>query len=198
VIPRPICSTLVAAALCAELAADGAVTKQQSELFKKKITVIVQTGSKPTSRPQRTAVTENEVNAYLRYDAAPDIPVGVVDPAVTIFGAGRVAAPAVVYFYNIRTQQNPTSMLDLSSYLTGRVPITATGLLKTANGIGRLEFEAATVGGVPLPKFLLQQIVSYYSRTPEQPNGINLDDPFALPVRIREIQVERGQAIIVQ
>jgi len=51
---------------------------------------------------------------------------------------------------------------------------------------------------VPVPKFLLQQIVSYYSRSPEFPNGINIDDPFALPARIREIQVQRGQAIIVQ
>jgi hypothetical protein len=40
--------------------------------------------------------------------------------------------------------------------------------------------------------------VSYYSRTPEKPAGIGLDDPFALPARIREIHVERGQAIIVQ
>ena len=69
----PISSTLVVAGLCAcaGLAADGQVTKQQSELFKQKVTTIVQTGSRPTSRlPQRTAITENEVNAYLRYDAA--------------------------------------------------------------------------------------------------------------------------------
>jgi hypothetical protein len=45
---------------------------------------------------------------------------------------------------------------------------------------------------------ILQEIVSYYSRTAENPSGISLDDPFALPARIREIQVERGQAIIVQ
>jgi hypothetical protein len=51
---------------------------------------------------------------------------------------------------------------------------------------------------VPVPKLLLQEIVSYYSRTRDKPAGIGLDDPFALPARIREIQVERGQAIIVQ
>jgi hypothetical protein len=51
---------------------------------------------------------------------------------------------------------------------------------------------------VPVPKILLQEIIGYYSRTPEKPAGISLDDPFPLPARIREIQVERGQAIIVQ
>jgi hypothetical protein len=180
------------------ISADGQVTKQQSDLMKRKIAAIVQTGTRSSRQPQRTAVTEDEVNAYLAYDAAPDIPAGVVNPSVTILGTGRVAGRAIVDLDAVRKQQNPTSMLDPSSYLTGRLPVTATGVLRTSNGIGRFEFETATVGGVPLPKFLLQQIVSYYSRSPEKPAGISLDEPFALPVRIREIQVERGQAIIVQ
>jgi hypothetical protein len=71
-------------------------------------------------------------------------------------------------------------------------------VLKTSNGVARIEFESAAVSRLPIPKFLLQEIVSYYSRTAANPAGINLDDPFALPARIREIQVERGQAIIVQ
>jgi len=43
-----------------------------------------------------------------------------------------------------------------------------------------------------------QEIVSYYSKTPERPAGINLDDEFPLPAGIREIQVEPGHAIVVQ
>jgi hypothetical protein len=51
---------------------------------------------------------------------------------------------------------------------------------------------------VPVPKIILQEIVSHYSKTPQNPAGIGLDDPFMLPAGIREIQVERGQAIVVQ
>ena len=80
----------------------------------------------------------------------------------------------------------------------GRVPITASGVLTTSNGVGRFQLESATVGGLPVPKMVLQEIVSHYSRTPQNPSGINLDDPFALPSRIREIQVERGHAVVVQ
>jgi hypothetical protein len=76
--------------------------------------------------------------------------------------------------------------------------VSATCMLKTANGVGRFELESASVGSVPIPKVLLQEIISHYSRTKENPSGLSLDDPFALPSRIREIQVERGQAIIVQ
>ena len=51
---------------------------------------------------------------------------------------------------------------------------------------------------MPIPKFLLQEIVSYYSKTASQPAGINLDDSFALPARILEIRVERETTIIIQ
>ena len=71
-------------------------------------------------------------------------------------------------------------------------------VLKTSNGVGKFELESAHVSSIPIPKMLLQEIVSYYSKTPDKPSGIGIDDPFALPARIREIQVERGQAIIVQ
>jgi hypothetical protein len=51
---------------------------------------------------------------------------------------------------------------------------------------------------VPVPKFVLQQIITHYSRSTEMPEGLSLDAPFALPAQIQEIQVERGQAVVVQ
>ncbi len=98
----------------------------------------------------------------------------------------------------VRKESPPKSLLDPKNLLIGRLPIAATGVLTTSNGVGRFALESASVGGLPIPKVLLQEIVSYYSRTPERPEGLNLDDPFSLPVRIREIQVSRGQAIVVQ
>jgi len=84
------------------------------------------------------------------------------------------------------------------SYASGRLPVTAAGVLTTSNGVGRFAFESATLASVPVPKALLQEIVSYYSRSRETPAGISLDDPFPLPARIREIQVESGRAIVIQ
>jgi hypothetical protein len=98
----------------------------------------------------------------------------------------------------VRKEKNPTSLLDPMNYLMGKVPVSAIGVLKTSNGVGHFELESAAISRLPIPKFLLQEIVGHYSRTAANPAGISLDDPFALPARIREIQVERGQAIIVQ
>jgi hypothetical protein len=192
--------TLVAA-IAAAAAVSGADVRPQrrdADSLKQKVAAIAAAGERPSRQARRTTVTETEVNAYLVYDAHNDLPVGVVEPWVTIVGTGRVSGRAVVDLDAVRKDKKPTSMLDPVNYLTGRLPITATGVLTTNNGVGRFALESAAVSGIPIPKMVLQEIVSYYSRTPQKPAGIGLDDPFELPSRIREILVERGQAIVVQ
>ena len=165
--------------------------------LQRKVTSITEFGARPTKQPRRTTVTENEVNAYLTYDALDQLPTGVVEPVITIIGPGRVEGRAVVDLDAVRKQKSRT-VLDPMNLATGRLPVTATGILTTSNGVGRFQLESASLGPVPIPKVILQEIVSYYSRTPENPAGIGLDAPFALPARIREIQVEPGRAIVVQ
>jgi hypothetical protein len=165
--------------------------------LKRKVTGIVDFSSRPTAQPRRTTVTENEVNAYLTFDALDQLPAGVVEPAITIVGPGRVTGRAVVDLDAVR-KQKPRTLIDPMNFATGRLPVTATGTLTTSSGVGRFQLESATLGPVPIPKVLLQEIVSFYSRTPQNPAGIGLDDPFALPARIREIQVEPGQAVVIQ
>jgi hypothetical protein len=193
-------STLVAAiaATTALSRADVRPQRRDADSLKQKVAAIAAFGERPSRQARRTTLTETEVNAYLVYDAHSELPVGVVEPWVTIVGTGRVSGRAVVDLDAVRKDKKPTNMLDPMNYLTGRLPITATGVLTTSNGKGRFALESAAVSGIPIPKMVLQEIVSYYSRTPQKPAGIGLDDPFELPSRIREILVERGQAIVVQ
>jgi hypothetical protein len=178
--------------------ADIRASRKDAAQLREKLATITAHGEKAVKQPRKTILTENEVNSYLVYDAKEQLPAGVVDPWVSAVGPGRVTGRAVVDLDAVRKARNPTSLLDPMNYLFGRLPVSATGMLKTANGVGRFELESASVGSVPIPKVLLQEIISHYSRTKENPSGLSLDDPFALPSRIREIQVERGQAIIVQ
>jgi hypothetical protein len=178
--------------------ADVRATKRDAESLKQKVAAITAHGESASKVARRTVVTENEVNSYLAYEAREQIPVGVVDPSITVVSPGRLSGRAIVDLDAVRKQKAPTSLLDPMNYLMGRLAVTAVGTLKTADGVGRFELESSSVGSIPVPKILLQEIVSYYSRSPEKPSGISLDDPFALPARIRKIQVDRGQAIIVQ
>ncbi len=64
--------------------------------------------------------------------------------------------------------------------------------------MGRFDLESAAVSGVPVPTSVLQDIVAYYSRTADDPQGVRLDDGFKLPAQIKQIEVGQGQAIVVQ
>ncbi len=64
--------------------------------------------------------------------------------------------------------------------------------------VGALTIESVTVSGVVVPKSMLQELIAAYSRSDAMPDGLNLEAPFRLPARIREIRTARGQAVIVQ
>ena len=190
---------LLAAVTLPVHAADPPASRRDADLLKQKVALIAEQGGAPrTERQMLTTVTEQEVNAYLVYEGQDYLPVGVVSPGVTILDAGRVSGRAIVDLDQVREDRKPTNLFDPMSYLRGRVPVTATGVLRTSNGVATFQFESAEVSGVPVPKLLLQQLIGYYSRSPTRPSGLSLDDPVALPARIREIQLQRGQAIVVQ
>lgn len=176
------------------------LTKADGERFQTKLTRIVTIGNTPRSAKraaESTTVSDVEVNAYLRYHAQDQIPVGIVDPLLNAHGNGIVSGRAIVDLDAVRKQRQ-RGWLDPMGYLTGRLPLTARGRLTTQNGIGRFELESAELSGVTVPKTLVQELLSFYSATPETPNGINMDDPFELPAQIREIRVAPGAATIVQ
>ena len=180
--------------------ADPAVARRDADAFKLKVAEITRRGGvAPTATGHaRTTVMESEVNGYLAVEVGDVLPSGVVSPTVTLLGQGRTTGQAVVDLDHVRQGIGATSALNPLSYLRGRLPVVATGTIESRDGVARLQFESATVSGVPVPKFVIQQIVGYYSRSARYPSGVNLDDPFTLPARIREIRVERGQAIVVQ
>jgi hypothetical protein len=177
---------------------DSVPSRRDADVLRQKVLSIAGFGAAPTRTPHRTTLTENELNAYLALDAHSDLPTGVVEPSLSIVGPGRLSGRAVVDLDAVRREQPPKGLLDPRRLLVGRLPVTASGVLQTANGIARFSLESAAVGGLPLPKAVLQEILSYYTRSPELPDGLNMDGPFALPSNIREIQVDRGQAIVIQ
>jgi hypothetical protein len=138
------------------------------------------------------------VNSWFTQRAQPLLPRGVSQPQITIVGQGRLAAQAVVDLEAVGKRRSTGGMLDPWSLLGGRVPVTVSGILHTRDGMGRFEVQEAAVSGISVPPAILQDLVSYYSRSPERPDGVRIDDTFSLPANIREIQIGPGQAIVVQ
>jgi hypothetical protein len=177
----------------------ASVSKQQADVFARKV-VLIQRQADQVERAgmRRTALTEDELNSWFAYQARPLLPAGVTDPKVTIIGGGRVAGQATVDLDAIAKRRSSGGTLDPWSYIGGRVPVNVVGTLRSSNGMGQFELQSADISGLPVPKTLLQEVVTYYSRTAENPRGVRLDEQFALPARIRQIEVAQGQAIIVQ
>jgi len=177
--------------------ADRSWSRADADALQRKLVLIALNGMAEAPKAQETRVTEAEVNAYLGVHARQELPEGVVDPRLTILPGGRLTGRAIVDLDAVRESQ-PRGTMSAWHLLSGRVPVEATGVLLTKAGVGRFALETATVGGVPVPKTLLQELVSYYSRSAEQPNGVSLDTPFRLPARIREIRTAQGQALVLQ
>jgi hypothetical protein len=197
---RSIVLLLAVGLLVVPALAQPRLTKPDADRFQTKLMRIVQFGNTAPVRnaqPRSTALTDLELNSYFKFLAADQIPVGIVEPMLNAVGSSRVSGRAIVDLDAVRKQKE-RGWLDPMGYLSGRLPVTASGTLTTKDGVGRFQLESAEISGVTVPKPVLQELLSYYSRTPDKPSGINMDDPFELPARIREIRVGTGTATIVQ
>jgi hypothetical protein len=184
----------------APVATQGRLSKEEAARCQSKLTrivAIVNTPAVKSAQARATPVSDVEVNSYLRYLAAEQVPVGIVEPVLNALGDGRVSGRAIVDLDAVRKQKT-RGWLDPMAYLSGRLPVNASGRLSTKDGTGQFQLESADISGVTVPKAVLQELVSYYSRTPENPEGINMDAPFELPARIREIRVGTGTSTVVQ
>jgi hypothetical protein len=88
--------------------------------------------------------------------------------------------------------------LDIWSLVGGRVPVSIAGVVRTRAGRARFELEEASIRGFPVPRLVVQELVAYYSRTENHPQGRRLDDEFELPANIDRIEISPGAAVVVQ
>jgi hypothetical protein len=178
------------------------VSKQQADSLAKKITQIEQQGQasapKRAAGVRRTPMSEGEVNSWFAYHAPPLLPNGLTEPRLTIVDTRKVVGVATVDLDAIAKSRASGRTFDIWNLIGGRVPVTVTGLVNAHDGKVRFDLQSAEISGVPVPTRIVQELVDYYSRTPERPNGLRLDDEFALPAGIRDIELSPGAAVVVQ
>jgi hypothetical protein len=175
------------------------VSRQQADAFAQKIESIqlhADSGTKASSH--RTTLTETEVNSWFAYHAPPLLPEGIAQPRVSILGSRRMTGTAIVDLDAVAKGRQSGSLFDVWNFVGGRLPVTVTGLLHTSAGKARFEMQEADISGVPVPMRVLDELVRYYSRTPDHPSGVALTDTFELPARITHLELRPGSAIVVQ
>jgi hypothetical protein len=185
------------AALLSTLVLAAPPTSQQAAAFEAKMNAVISRGSEARPSGHRTEFAGDEVNAYLQLRLISKFPTGVADPAVELHDQGRLSGRAVVDLDGIR-KRSSGGWFDPAAYLGGKLPVTASGTLKTGEGRGQFFLETAEISGIPIPKTLLQEVVGYYTKSPDMPDGVNLDAPFDLPSQIQRIDVVTNKATVVQ
>ncbi|SRR5690606_7007445 len=151
----------------------------------------------PGAPPIRTSLTEAEINAYLAVYGPETLPAGIADPLVELGDAGRVRARATVDLDRVR-RARPRGWSDPLAYVTGSVEVVAAGRIVTDRGLGRAELESASVGGVAVPKSVVQELLRFFTASEERPEGFDLDRAFELPGGVQRAVVERGRVTVVQ
>src|SRR4051794_37767847 len=91
---------------CAALQAQT-LSKQDAARFQAKLETIKKNAVTPAKAKSTRSVqvTDAEVNAYLKFLAGSDVPVGIVDPTLHAAGNGLVTGRAMVDLDAVRTQK---------------------------------------------------------------------------------------------
>lgn len=189
---------LVTLTVTAAVVSAQALTPQLGGAFEKKVVLVQNQAGQKAAKDRPTTFTQAETNSYLKYNAGSLLPVGLTQPEVSLLGQGKVSGKAVVDLDVVRQKQSSGGWFDPTSYLTGKLPVTATGRIVTWDGKGKVELESAQVSGVTIPRSFLNQMVNFFTRTADNPKGSTLDDTFELPANIIRIDVEQGRFVTHQ
>ncbi len=173
------------------------LTAEDGARFEQKLDSIFRHANTVSPDARLTSLLEPEINAFLKFQGASLLPTGLIDPTLRIDDAGLVSAEAIVDLDVIR-EQRPRDWLDPLKYLAGRVAITAAGTVRSGGGVIQFDIQSVSLAGIPVPVQVLQELVRHFTRTVDDPNGTRLDEPIPLPYLITELQLSRGQAVIVQ
>jgi hypothetical protein len=196
--PRGALAVLLIVAVCAASPAVAQLSRQEGARVQEKIDAIAKNGTSNPPKSMKTIIMENEANSYLAFNLQDKFPKGLANPQIHMLENGQLAGRVWIDIDEFKRSRQSNGVMDPLNYLSGQVPVTARGTLRTSVGKGQFQLASAELMGFPLPKPVLQELVSFFSRTRDRPGGFNIDAPFNLPANIREALINRGQTALVQ
>jgi len=174
------------------------VQPQRRDPLQEKIDRLVENGSKSPVPPRTTVFSEDEVNQIVRVQMNEAMPKGLSDPQIRLIGNDILAARAVVDLDEYKRRHQGTGSLGPLALLSGRVPVSARGVLHSRGGQGQIKLESADMNGIPLPPALVREMIAALSRSTRNPEGFDIEQPFALPARIRAVRINPKEAVVTQ
>jgi hypothetical protein len=171
---------------------------ESRDQLKEKIDAVITNGEMTPVPAKTTSFSQTEVNSALTVHFRDKIPGAISEPQIRLLGNSRLTARVVVDVDEFRRKRGKSGNAGPLNFFGGKIPVLVRGDLITRGGQGQFKLQSAEVNGIPLPKSLVQEMLATYTRSRSNPNGIDLEKPFDLPVNIREVIVNLGEAVVVQ
>jgi hypothetical protein len=196
--PLVIFGALTASAEAIERVQPRLAAAPSRDAAQEKIDRIAENGAKSPVPPQTTVFTEQEVNQIVRVQMTDLAARGLSDPRVRLLGNNTLAARLIVDLDEYKRRREQRGPLGPLALLSGKVPVSARGVLHSREGRAQLTLEASDINGIPLPPAVVREIIAALSRDNRNPDGYDIEQPFNLPANIRTVAIHPGEAVVRQ
>jgi hypothetical protein len=195
-VPLLVVVPVAASSAAGEAAVDPRrmVSQAMADSLVRKLDSIEKRQQARSRRPETVLVTEGELNSYLAYTLASEMPPGVTNVNVR-FEREAIETTGTVDLDRVGRIKSESAFSPLS-LLTGPVSVEIRGRLQNQEGFGTIAWEHVRVASIPVPVSVLARLVSSSTRSSRHPQGFDIHAPFRLPYDARRVKLQPGRAIL--
>ncbi len=165
------------------------VSAKTAEALQKKIDAVKEAEDKPDHGGSIVELSDAELESYVLYSLAEDIP-AKIDSIDVRLGQDTIGADTQITF-----NSNGTGNTVVDALIGGTHNLSVKGKFAGSGSRGKFDLQEVHVDGIPVPAILIQTLVNKYVK-PKYPD-VDLKEPFDLPYGIEEIKLDPGKATIV-
>ena len=170
----------------------GTLSLEAAQSLEEKIIVIREADmsrSRPPSAADTVEVTETEMESFVVYAMADEIPARVDSIDVEI-ESGMISAATELTF----DSEESTGNVVIDMLIESTHSLFVKGMLEGSGGRGKFQLSQVRVDGFPVPLIIVELLVDRFV-TPRYPQ-VDLDEPFDIPWGIEAIILSDGLVTI--
>jgi hypothetical protein len=191
-----VLSVLLAAPAAAPAPSSPGLSQAEAEAVARRLEGLPAAAAAKAGKVVRQVqITQSELNSYLNLALLPAVATAVRDVEVRI-DRDHVDATGLVDIDEVKRhlKLSPWNPLSL---LSGDVPVALSGKYTEAReGYGRVAIETVKAGRISVPASIIEQLVASLTKTPENPEGVDIKVPFQLPEPVKRLRLLPGKAVL--
>ena len=189
-------------ALATNLGCSSVETKpsgvDQQEPLKEKVDQVIANGELDPVPAKTTRFTEAELNSILNSPIAKWIPNGITDRQVRLLGNDRFSMRVIVDIDEFKRRRKRPINAGPLNFLSGKMPAVVRGDLISGDGKGQFRLQSTEINGIPVPRALALDLLSTHTKSRRNPDGFDIEKPFDLPAKIRQLQINPAELVVIQ